>query len=242
MEMIKDEDAKVLFESFRNTLQGDVDIVVFTGDSDRYSREAKLIGRELAHLNPKIHYVHHNIDRDIEEAREYGVSESPTVMVAKHGVMDDSFKFTGLPSGYEFTTLIEAIKVVSRNEAPLTASVVQKIARVTNDTYIEVYVTPTCPYSPRVAQAAQKFAFLNPHIKAEVIESVEFHDRARESGVGAVPHVIVNGGAQEFIGGFPDEYFASQVEEAQTRVARERSGVRKNPHTPLGAKGAGSPE
>ena len=234
MGMIRDEDARALFESFRTTLQGEVDIVVFTGAADKYGREAKTIGIELAELNPKIHYVHYNVDKDIEEAREYGISVSPSVVIAKHGVIDGWFKFTGLPSGYEFTSVIEAIKVISRNEAALTATIVEKLAKVTNETNIEIYVTPTCPYCPRIVQTAQKFAFLNPHISTEVIESIEFNDRAKQAGVGSVPHVVINGGKQqEFIGGYRMNTLLHKSRRP-SKTRRERVVYGGEPYTPLG--------
>ena len=210
MGIVRDEILRRLYEDFSKSLKNDVDIVVFTNDTAEHCDTALAIVKELSMLDEKIHFIHYNLDKNLEASEAYRVSRAPTTIVARHGEKDGRIRFTGLPSGYEFTSLVEVIKNISRNEASLTASTLQRIAAVSIPTEIRVFVTPTCPYSPRIVQAAHKFAMMNPHIRTDVIEALEFHDLASEAGVNSVPHVTINNG-KEFEGAFPEETFASYV-------------------------------
>ena len=210
MGIVRVEILRWLQEDFSKSLKNDVDIVVFTNETAEYCDSAFAIAKELSELSVKIHFIHYDVDKNLGASEAYGVARAPTTIVTKHGEQDGRIRFTGLPSGYEFTSLVEIIKNLSRNEASLTASTLQRVAAVSVPTEIRVFVTPTCPYSPRIVQAAHKFAMMNPNIRTDVIEALEFHDLASEVGVKSVPHVIINNG-KEFEGAFPEETFASYV-------------------------------
>ena len=210
MGIVRDEILRWLYEDFSKSLKNDVDIVVFTNETVEHCDAALAIAKDLASLNEKIHFIHYDVDKNLEASEVYRVSRVPTTIVARHGEQDGRIRFTGLPSGYEFTSLVEIIKNLSRNEASLTASTLQRVAAVSVSTEIRVFVTPTCPYSPRIVQAAHKFAMMNPNIRTDVIETLEFHDLASEAGVNSVPHVTINNG-KEFEGAFPEETFASYL-------------------------------
>ena len=210
MGIVRDEILRWLYEDFSKSLKNDVDVLVFTNETAEHCDSAVAIAKDLAILNEKIHFIHYEVDKNLEASEAYRVSMAPTTIVSRHGEQDGRIRFTGLPSGYEFTSLVEIIKNLSRNEASLTASTLQRVAAVSVPTEIRVFVTPTCPYSPRIVQAAHKFAMMNPNIRTDVIEALEFHDLASEAGVNSVPHVTINNG-KEFEGAFPEETFASYV-------------------------------
>ncbi len=210
MGIIRDEILGWLHEDFSKSLKNEVDVVVFTNETTEHCDTAFAIAKELSGLNGKIHFIQYDVDKNLEASETYRVSRAPTTIIAKHGEQDGRIRFTGLPSGYEFTSLVEIIKNLSRNEASLTGSTLQRVAAVSVPTEIRVFVTPTCPYSPRIVQAAHKFAMMNPNIRTDIIEALEFHDLASEAGVNSVPHVAISNG-NEFEGAFPEETFASYV-------------------------------
>jgi glutaredoxin-like protein len=133
--------------------------------------------------------------------------------VAPKGVVDGRIVYYGIPSGYEFGSLIEDLENVSIGDADVSKKAVELISKVDKPITIKVYVTPTCQYCPRAVGTAHKFALLNKNIKGEMIESLEFDQEASDVGVSAVPHIVINDDVT-FVGAYPDDQFAEYVMEA----------------------------
>ena len=215
MPLIREEDKKYLIQEFEKHLKDDVDLVVFTSeDADcKYCMESNELAEEVAEVDGKIHLVKYDFDKDKEIAKEYGVDKYPTTVVAKHGVRDGRIKYTGLPSGYEFGSLIDDLKNVSKWEVEVSSKAVEMIKKIDKPVTIKVFVTPTCPYCPKAVVTAHKFAILNDNITGEMVESLEFEKDSEEAGVSSVPHIVINGEVQ-FVGAYPDDQFAEYVLEA----------------------------
>lgn len=215
MAMIRDEDRKYLEEEFSKHLKDEVDMVVFTSDDSecKYCKETEALAKELSSINDKINLLVYNLDKDKDEAEKYGVTKYPATVVAKKGEMDGRIIYYGIPSGYEFGSLIEDLKIVSKNEAEVSSKAMEIVNKIDKPVKIQVYVTPTCPYCPKAVGIAHKFALLNKNITGEMIEASEFYKESEEAGVSAVPHIVINGDVN-FVGAQPDEVFAEYVLEA----------------------------
>jgi glutaredoxin-like protein len=101
-------------------------------------------------------------------------------------------KFYGIPSGYEFTTLMEDIVDLSNGKTDLPAEVVNDLKKVTWPVHIQVFITPTCPYCPAAVRTAHRFALLNENIRADMIEAIEFPHLAQKYQVRGVPRSVIN--------------------------------------------------
>ncbi len=215
MGMIRDEDRKYLEEEFNKNLKEDVDLVVFTSEDAKcqYCKETKALAEELAGINEKIKLTTYDFDRDKETAEKFNVTKYPATVVAKNGDSDGRIVYYGIPSGYEFGSLIEDLKNVSRNEAEVSSKAMEIVSKIDKPMKIQVYVTPTCPYCPKAVGVAHKFALLNKNITGEMIEAQEFMSESEEAGVSAVPHIVINGDVN-FVGAQPDEVFAEYLLEA----------------------------
>ena len=215
MPLIKEEDKKYLVQDFEKHLKDAVDIVIFSSDNPdcKYCKETVELGEEVAETSGKIHILKNNFDKNKEEANSYEVVKSPATLVTKHGEKSGRIKYYGIPSGYEFGSLIEDIKNVSKGEVEVSSKAVEMINKIDRPVSIKVYVTPTCPYCPKAVGTAHKFAILNKNITGEMVESLEFEDEASEVGVSSVPHIVINGEVQ-FVGAYPDDQFAEYVLEA----------------------------
>ena len=126
-------------------------------------------------------------------------------------------KYYGIPSGYEFQSLVEDIIDISRGEIDLPKSIKEKIENIDKDIEILVFVTPTCPYCPRAVRSAHKYAIINQRIDAAMIEAMEFEDLSRQYNVMAVPKIVirVNGeDKEEFEGAYPDAAFVEKIYES----------------------------
>lgn len=215
MALIRDEDKNYLTEEFKKYVANDVDIVVFTTSKMdcKYCKEAIELASEVSELSDRIHLIKYTLEDNKEEASKFKVEKAPTTIVTRHGSTDGRVRYSGLPSGYEFGSLIEDLKNVSKWEADISSKALEIIKKIDKPVSIKVFVTPTCPYCPKAVGTAHKFAILNPNITGEMVESLEFEAEAEEAGVSSVPHILINGEV-EFVGAYPDDQFAEYVLEA----------------------------
>jgi alkyl hydroperoxide reductase subunit AhpF len=97
---------------------------------------------ELAALEPRIGVESHNFVLDTERVQQLGMRRTPGIAIM--GAQKDyGVRFYGLPSGYEFGTLIEAILDVGAGESGLSAETRASLAQVTRPLHLQVFSTPT---------------------------------------------------------------------------------------------------
>jgi glutaredoxin-like protein len=149
--------------------------------------------------------------KDKEKVEQYRIDKIPAVVV--EGEVDYGIRFFGVPSGYEFGSLLEAVNVVSRRNAILAPETLEILQPLDRDVHIQVFVTPTCPYCPIAVKTAHRFAFAKEEIRADMVESTGFPHLANKYGVMSVPKVIVNE-TFSFEGALPEKEFAVQVMKA----------------------------
>jgi alkyl hydroperoxide reductase subunit AhpF len=80
-----------------------------------------------------------HIDRD--RALAYGVERVPAIIV--EGARDYGIRFFGMPAGYEFTNLIDAMIVASAGVPQLGAATLERLKTLTTPLHIQVFATPT---------------------------------------------------------------------------------------------------
>jgi glutaredoxin-like protein len=174
-------------------------LAVFTTDTDEHACEicgdTRQLVEELAWLSDgKITAQVYDVDKDSERATAYGVDKAPAVAVLRGGdaPMDYGIRFYGIPSGYEFSTLIEDIRMVSAGQAELSAATRDALSRLPAPLHIQVFVTPTCPYCPRAVLLAHKLALSSPQVTADMVDASEFPELSDRYHVRAVPRTVVN--------------------------------------------------
>jgi glutaredoxin-like protein len=141
MGMIRDEDA-IEIRQVLQKMQQPVRLVHFTQELNlQYGREARQLLDELAALSDQLSVEVYNFLLDKEKAAEYGVDKVPATIV-RDG-KDHGIRFYGLPAGYEFSNLLDAILSVSRAESGLGEESKEKLASLTQPVHLEVFVTPT---------------------------------------------------------------------------------------------------
>ena len=132
------------------------------------------------------------------------------------GTRDYGIRFFGIPSGYEFSSLIEDIMVVSKDRTDLTDETRQRLKKLSRPVHIQVFVSVTCPYCPRAVSLAHKLAYESDSIRADMVEISEFTHLAHKYDVFSVPKVVINEVIQ-FEGVLPEPAFVSKVMEAVKR-------------------------
>ncbi len=112
--------------------------------------------------------------------------------VAVVGAEDYGVRFYGIPSGYEFTSLLHAIKSVAAGKPELSEETLQALAEIAEPVHMQVFVTPTCPYCPQAVVLAHHMAVASPMIRADMVEATEFPHLATKYQVMGVPRTVIN--------------------------------------------------
>jgi alkyl hydroperoxide reductase subunit AhpF len=107
--------------------------------------ETRTLVEELGALSEKIAIEVRDFVADEELAKAYGIDKIPAVAILGDGTpaKDHGIRFYGIPSGYEFGSLIETILMVGRDEPGLGAPALEALHKLKTPAHIQVYVTPT---------------------------------------------------------------------------------------------------
>ncbi len=115
---------------------------VFTQEIEcQYCKETRELVEEVASLSDKLSIEVYDLVKDQAIAEELGVDKVPAVAVI--GKKDYGIRMFGVPSGYEFGSLIESIKLVSEGESGLSPETKKQVAKLTKPVKIQVFITPT---------------------------------------------------------------------------------------------------
>ena len=212
MALLKDKDKQHLQEQFTKRLKNPVKLVVFTQTiACDFCEQTEQIAQEVASLSDKITVEVYNFVADKAVADQYGVDKIPATVI--EGEQDYGIRFFGIPSGYEFSSLIEDIMMVSSGESGLSEDTKKTIATLKEPVHIQVFVTPTCPYCPGAVVLAHKLAMENENIKGDMVEATEFPHLAQKYNVMGVPRSVINETTQ-IEGAAPEAMFVAQLTEA----------------------------
>ena len=170
--------------------------------------ETRDLLEDVASLSDQITLTVHDVRTESDLARETGVSRVPTLVLrgAARGVV----RYLGIPAGLEFGTLLEDLAAVSRGTTTLKQESRTKLASLTKPVHVQVFVTPTCPYCPKVASLAHQAAVESGHVTADVVEISEFPDLAAQYHVRGVPKIVMND-TVELVGAQPEAAFVDAM-------------------------------
>jgi alkyl hydroperoxide reductase subunit AhpF len=147
MSLLSDADRQELTTLFAG-LSRPVRVVLFTQTFGcETCTDARRILDELAGLTSAMTVEECNLVLDRDRAAQYGVDRAPTMVIVavdEDGTERDyGVRFVGLTAGYEFSSLIDALLLVSSGESQLSEATRALLAQVTEPVHIQVFVTPT---------------------------------------------------------------------------------------------------
>ncbi len=220
MSLISKEDQDEIRKIFTERLREEVNVIIFTQEFEcDYCKESRMLLTELAQLsNGKVKVQVYDFVRDNAKAQELKINKIPATVIM--GDKPYGIRYFGIPSGYEFSSLIDDIIDVSNRATRLSNSTKEKLKQINKPVNIQVFVTPTCPYCPRAVRLAHQFAMESQLIEADMIESIEFPQLANKYEVMAVPKIVINDSIS-FEGALPEPQFLDQV--LLTLEERERT-------------------
>ena len=142
MSVLTERDRAAVRKEFEK-LAGPVKLVVFSQElaAGDLCRQNEALVREVAELSDTITVEVLNLAIDRERAERYGVDQVPAIVV--EGAHDYGIRFYGIPAGYEFSNLIDAIIVASTGEPALSEDTKASLRALAADVEIKVFATPT---------------------------------------------------------------------------------------------------
>lgn len=196
MSLLNDQIETQIRQTFE-TLTGPVNIVLFTQGENalecEYCVEARQLLEEVSALSDKITLDVYDFVHDAQLAEQYHIDKIPAVAILAGGVTpkDYGIRLYGVPAGYEFSTLIEDILMVSQQKSALNAKTLDELKKLTQPVNIQVFVTPTCPYCPRAVVLAHQLAMASELITASMVEANEFPHLSHKYQVYGVPRTVI---------------------------------------------------
>jgi glutaredoxin-like protein len=219
MEKVLDQQITKQIQQAFDGMESSVQILLFTSNEHfDYCNETKQLLEEVTALNDKLQLSVHDMDQDPEMANRYNVTNAPGIVIAakdKQDVKNLGIQFSGIPSGHEFSTLINDILMVSRRDSGLDAKTREFLKNLDKPLHLQVFVTPTCPYCPRAVLLAHQMAIENPTmIRAEGVEATEFPELANRFNVRGVPQTVINAGSGMVVGAVPEQNLLAEIRRA----------------------------
>jgi glutaredoxin-like protein len=131
---------------------------------------------------------------DKEIAGHYNIDKIPATIIMAGGdeTKDFGIRYYGIPSGYEFSSLIHDILMVGGEAPVLSETTRQWLADLTEPIHIQVFVTPTCPYCPPAVLLAHRLAMASDLVTADMVEATEFAHLSIKYNVMGVPRTVIN--------------------------------------------------
>lgn len=211
------DDVKDQVRPMLEELAHEVELKVFTGsqlvvpggDATGHQDETLDLLRELAELSDKVTVTETPIAGD-PEAEAAGITRAPTIVFRRKGDTRTNLRFLGLPSGYEFTTLLEGLRMVADDEVPD-----DKVGELTEPLLLQTFVTPTCPYCPRAVLTAFELALANDNVIAEGVEANEFPVLSQTFRISSVPDTVIGqSNENRVLGAQPKKQFVEAIRSA----------------------------
>jgi glutaredoxin-like protein len=209
--MLPDEIKGQVKEAFA-AITTPVKLVNFTQTLEcAYCRETRELLEEIAALSDQVSLEVHNFVTDPEPVKTYGIDKIPATAIV--GEEDYGIRFYGIMAGYEFTSLVHAIRLVGGAGAQLSPKTVEQLAAIEEPVHLQVFVTPTCPYCPQAVALGYEMAYASPQVRADGVESSEFPQLAIKYHVAGVPRTVINEDTY-LEGAAPPDMLVAKIEEA----------------------------
>lgn len=223
MTLLKEEDREFLTKEFE-ALPAPVTMIVFTQETEcQYCRETRMIAEEIAGLSDKLSLQVYDFVKDKEIVEQYNIDKIPAMVIMRGGdkPKDYGIRYYGIPSGYEFSSVIEDILMISNGDSGLSESTRSELARLQTPLHLQVFVTPTCPYCPQAVRLAHQLALESDMVRADMVEAIEFPHLSMKYHVQGVPRTVIND-TVHLEGAAPEAMLWGKVMEAITAAGNGR--------------------
>jgi glutaredoxin len=173
LKFLNDDILKQVREVFDAQLKQPVEVLFFGSTNEEncaYCTDTRQLMEEVVAISDRLHLSVYDIEKDAQTAETYHVDKTPTLVIAGRGgysptsgyspsgedgssagetadtvhpLVDYGVRFTGLPSGHEFSSLIHSLILVSGRDSGLNPQTRQFLQELTKPIHLQVFVTPT---------------------------------------------------------------------------------------------------
>jgi alkyl hydroperoxide reductase subunit AhpF len=122
--------------------------ILFFGSRENcdFCTEAQQLLEELAAVDEKLGLSIYDLQDNADVAAQFNVDKAPGIVIAaKDGdqIIDFGIQYSGIPSGHEFSVLINDIILVSGRDSGLSEPVREFLKHLEKPLHLQVFVTPT---------------------------------------------------------------------------------------------------
>ncbi len=150
MNLIPTRETQLLKDHFDKNLTAPVTIELYTQRESKIilpiqecmtCKETRELLTEVASLSDSIQLEVRDFVADEAAARAEGIDHIPAFTLK--GAAKGRVRYIGIPSGYEFASLVQDLVEVSSGTTTLTPETRETLAGLKEDVHIQVFVTPT---------------------------------------------------------------------------------------------------
>lgn len=217
-ERLLDENIQAQIRQAFEQLQQPVRILFFGQQSNcEYCDETRQLAEEVVALSDLLVLESFDLEADGEIAASYNVDKAPGLVIAaetEDGPVDYGIRYAGIPSGHEFSSLIQDLILVSGRDSGLNEQTRDFLANLKEPVHLQVFVTPTCPYCPRAVILAHQMALESSLVQAEMVEATEFPELSNKYHIMGVPDTVINYGKNKMVGAAPEGKLVAEIMKA----------------------------
>ena len=148
MEKLLPENIATQISEVFQQLKNPVQVLLFVSQKNcAYCAETRQLLEEVVELSDLLSFSIHDLAEEPDLAKHYQVEgKAPVIVIAaREGeqITDYGIRYLGIPSGHEFTTLIQDLILVSGRDSGLSPQLRKYIQGLTKPLHLQVFVTPT---------------------------------------------------------------------------------------------------
>ena len=174
---------KTALKGYTATMTRSVSLVLNTGNHAKRD-ELKSFLTDFASTSSHLNFE----ERDLND-----LVRSPISFMVEVDGEPTGIKFSGIPGGHEFNSLVLAVLHADKEPQKLDGQIKSLIRAVNSELNFEVFVSLSCHNCPDVVQTLNQFAVLNANISSEMIDGGLFKDEIEARNIQGVPSVYLNG-------------------------------------------------
>jgi glutaredoxin-like protein len=212
--LLNSEISNQVKEAFKQ-LDGEVEVLFFgRKENCEYCDQTLQLIEEVTGLSGKLFLTTYDVEENTDQATRFNVDKTPGLVITGRDteqLVDFGIRYAGVPSGHEFSSLIQDIILVSGRDSRLSQQTREFLAGLSEPVSLHVFVTPTCPYCPPAVILAHQMAMESPMVQAEMVEAMEFPELSSKHGVSGVPQTTINDGAGHLVGAVPEQQLLAEI-------------------------------
>ena len=122
--------------------------IMFFGQKEEctYCPDTQQLLEEVVEISDNLSISIYDLDDDADVAEKFNVDKAPGIVIsAKNGdvVSDYGVRYAGIPSGHEFSALIQDIQLVAGRDSGLSEESRDFLKELSEPVLLQVFATPT---------------------------------------------------------------------------------------------------